>query len=229
MTRALERAAGSFFRTRFSRMGSSERAAAEKAYMKSALRFHGVTIPVVRTACRDFVREHPDLTRADLRALATALFGQGFFDLRSAAVGVLELTRAELRPSDLSWLVELCRRAAAWAHVDWLAAKVIGPVLELDPSKNRRIRAWAKDESEWVRRTALLAQHDALRAGGGDFALFEAIAVPMLSEKSFWIRKAIGWVLREVSKKRPALVRAFVRRHGASMSALSRREATKYV
>ena len=80
-----------------------------------------------------------------------------------------------------------------------------------------------------MRRTALLAQLRALRHGGGDFALFAEIAAPMLEEREFFIRKAIGWVLREVSKKRPELVRDFLAEHGARASGLTRREASKYL
>jgi 3-methyladenine DNA glycosylase AlkD len=89
--------------------------------------------------------------------------------------------------------------------------------------------SWAKDGDLWVRRTALLAQHDALRAGAGDFGLFERIAASLLVEKEFFIRKAIGWVLREVSKKRPELVFGFIARHRSDMSGLTLREASKYL
>ena len=63
----------------------------------------------------------------------------------------------------------------------------------------------------------------------GDFALFAEIAGPMLEEKEFFVRKAIGWVLREVSKKRPALVRDFLLAHGSRASGVTWREATKYL
>jgi 3-methyladenine DNA glycosylase AlkD len=89
------------------------------------------------------------------------------------------------------------------------------------------LRRWAGDEDFWVRRTALLAQLDELRAGGGDFALFGELAVPMLGEKEFFIRKAIGWILRDTSKRRPELVRDFVAEHGGAMSGLTFREATR--
>ena len=91
------------------------------------------------------------------------------------------------------------------------------------------LRRWARDRDFWVRRTALLAQLDALRRGGGDFDLFAEIAAPMLGEKEFFIRKALGWVLREVSKKRPALSHAFLRRHLGALSGLTLREGAKGV
>ena len=68
-----------------------------------------------------------------------------------------------------------------------------------------------------------------MRRGEGDFPLFERLAVPMLGETEFFIRKAIGWILREVSKRRPGLTVAFVRRHAAQLSGVTWREASKYI
>jgi 3-methyladenine DNA glycosylase AlkD len=207
--------------------------------MKSELRFHGVTQKDIRQAAREAWKQPPKLDHEALRALVDALFSEGSFDLRSVAIGILERKPAIAllarlgghgsRGDDLDWLVGLVRDASCWAHVDWLAVKVIGAVLVAHPEESERIRAWAKDPDLWVRRTALLAELDALKAGRGDFARFTEIAVPMLGVRDFWIRKALGWVLREVSKKRPELVRAFVDEHGDTMSGLTRREATKYL
>ena len=100
--------------------------------------------------------------------------------------------------------------------MDWLATKVVGPPgggPARGPPKSQ-LQRWAKDEHLWVRRTALLAQLDALRAGGGDFALFAALAAPLLAEKEFFIRKAIGWILRDVSRRRPELTFDFLHATG---------------
>ena len=121
------------------------------------------------------------------------------------------------------------RRSDSWAYVDLLAPKVIGNVIARDVRSRRRLVKWAKDESFWVRRAALLAEHDALRAGRGDFALWARLAAGMLAEREFFIRKAIGWVLREVSKKRPALAYAFLGEHRKRVSNLSLQEGAKYL
>jgi 3-methyladenine DNA glycosylase AlkD len=121
------------------------------------------------------------------------------------------------------------RRSNTWAHVDWIAPKVIGDVLARYPSSRRSMERWARDESFWVRRGALLAEHDALRAGGGDFKRWARLAGGMLDEREFFIRKAIGWVLREVSKKRPALTFSFLREHRDRVSRLSLQEGAKYL
>jgi 3-methyladenine DNA glycosylase AlkD len=142
---------------------------------------------------------------------------------------VLEQDRVALIDPDLPWLIALVRRSKTWAYVDWIAPKVIGDVIARDPRSRKRLAAWARDDDLWVRRAALLAEHDALRAGAGDFALWSRLAASMLDEREFFIRKAIGWVLREVSKKRPALTYEFLRTHGGRVSRLSLQEGAKYL
>jgi 3-methyladenine DNA glycosylase AlkD len=216
-------------RRRHQQLGRPVRALSEKAYLKSELQFHGVSQPDVRATAALVCKQNPDLGRAQLLALADALYATYFHDLRSVAVALLERRRALLEPDDLGFLIDLVRRSPSWAHVDWVATKLVGTVVSRLPAAARRahIRRWARDPDVWVRRTALLAQHDVLRAGGGDFPLFAAIAVPMLGDKEFWIRKAIGWVLREVSKRRPELVFAFLRRHRQQLAGLTFREGSR--
>jgi 3-methyladenine DNA glycosylase AlkD len=219
-----------FFRDRFRAVGTEERADYEKAYMKSELAFHGVTMPQVRATCADWVREQESegsLDRDVLLRTVRALVATDYFDLRSAGIALLERRRKLLQFSDVPWLIELVRKTQCWAHVDWLATNLIGPLVQDTPKMKPLLRAWAKDEDFWIRRTALLAQLVALRSGEGDFALFSEIALPMLEEKEFFIRKAIGWVLRETGKKRPTEVRRFLADHGTRMAGLTRREAEK--
>jgi 3-methyladenine DNA glycosylase AlkD len=215
-----------YFRRRFRAEGDPQIAPTQQAYMKSSLTFHGVVSAQVRAAAKDYCAEHV-AEHDPLVAEVDALFATPDFDLRSAGIALLERKRKLLGRPDADWLITLVRRSPCWAHVDWLATKVVPSAL--DPRPAKQLRAWAADALFWVRRTALLAQLDAMRAGGGDFELFCELAEPMLSEREFFIRKAIGWVLRDVSKKRPELVRAFVASHGERMSGLTRREASKYL
>jgi 3-methyladenine DNA glycosylase AlkD len=217
------------FDARFRALGTKARAQGAKAYMKSELRFHGVDAKQLRAECAAFCKAQKELDHGALVAIADALFETDGFDLRSAAIALLERKGKLLSPQDAPWLTELARAGACWAHVDFLVTKVIDPVLAGHPSLPKHVRAWARDPDFWIRRVALLSQLTALRRGAGDFVLFAEVAVPMLEEKEFFIRKAIGWVLREVSKKRPALVRDFLVEHGARASGVTWREATKYL
>jgi 3-methyladenine DNA glycosylase AlkD len=217
------------FGQRFRREGTAERAEGMKAYMKSELSFFGVDQGTIRTAARELSSEHAEEPLSALLPALEALAASDWFELRSAAIGVLERRRKELEPAHLDMLIRWVERMACWAHVDWIATKLVGPVIARNPQEKARLLRWAKAPSFWVRRTAILAQLEALSRGGGDFELFTRIAVPLLGEKEFFIRKAIGWVLRAVSRKRPELVRAFLAEHGEVMSGLTRREASKYV
>jgi len=218
-----------FFTRRLRRAGSAARAKGEKAYLKSELRFWGTGQEPIRAAVRDYCDAHPDLTRGDLRAIAETMYATDVHELRASAIGVLERNSDLLVDRDLPWLITLVRRSKSWAYVDWLAPKVIGDVIARDGRSRRRLSVWARDDDFWVRRAALLAEHDALRAGGGDFALWSRLAATMLEEREFFIRKAIGWVLREVSKKRPELTYEFLRKHKGRVSRLSLQEGAKYL
>ena len=218
-----------FFERRCRAAGTPARAAGSKAYLKSDLRFYGTAVPDIRAAANEFARAHPDLTRAELRRIVDELWSTDVFELRSAGVALLSRYAALLEERDLAWLLGFVRRSKTWAHVDWLAADVIGGVVGESKTALRRLTVWARDDNFWVRRTALLAQLRQLSREAGDFALFARLASPMLGEKEFFIRKAIGWVLREVGKKRPTLVFEFLREHRDEVSALTLSEGAKYL
>jgi 3-methyladenine DNA glycosylase AlkD len=203
------------------------RAAQEKAYMKSAMAFHGAPAARLKEVAAAWLKRHPRLTREELRALLDAAYDTPWFDLRTLALVILMRKERLLGGEDAAWVEALVRRSACWAHVDALATHVAAGVLRRHPGMDADLRRWAVDEDLWVRRLALLSDLAELRAGRGDFARFEELSVPMLGEREFFIRKAIGWVLRDTSRKRPELVRAYVARHGPQMSGLTRREATR--
>lgn len=206
------------------------RAEAEKRYLKSRLTFLGVTVPQLRRQAQAFCRRQPELNAASLRALAKGAFATEVHELRSMALFVLQQRVQLLAPADLTWIEAIVRACDGWAHLDTLAIHVVGPVVEQRPAAARaRLRRWARDDSFWVRRAALLALLEPLRQGAGQWTLFEQLATPLLGEREFFIRKAIGWVLRETSKKRPAVVARFLDQHEAQISGLTRREASKYL
>ena len=229
MTPATPPAARRFFERRYRDAGSRSRAAAGKAYLKSDLRFYGTTVPVIRRAAKDFAREHRDLTRTELQAIVDELWSTDLYELRSAGIALLSHYARLLDERDLAWLLGFVRRSKTWAHVDWLATDVIGGVVGESRTALKRLPAWSRDESFWVRRTALLAQLRQLSHEAGDFELFARLAAGMLHEREFFIRKAIGWVLREVSKKRPKLTFDFLLEHREEVSGLTLSEGAKYL
>ena len=209
--------------------GTLGRAVQEKRYLKSALEHFGVPVPEVRRRTLAALRAVKDLTREEVIALARRLWSRPVHELRSAAAEVLKARAKLLVAEDATDVLEpLLRESKTWALVDTLSAEIGHVMLERFPKELAgTLDRWAKDDDFWVRRSALLALLGGLRRGGGDFERFSRYADAMLEEKEFFIRKAIGWILRETSKKRPELVAEWVAPRAARMSGLTLREATR--
>lgn len=210
-------------------LGTPERAMGAKRYLKSDLDFLGVPTPPLRAAARDWLRQHPDLDRPLLLGLVEALWAKPVHELRSFGVELLQARRGLLQSEDLDLLEDLLRRSRSWAYVDAIAIQIVGPLVERDPRLNARLDRWVKDGDFWLRRSALLALLLPLRRGEGDWPRFVRYADALLHEKEFFIRKAIGWVLREVAKRHPERVRAFLREREGKVSGVTRREAERHL
>jgi 3-methyladenine DNA glycosylase AlkD len=209
-------------------LGTTERATQEKRYLKSDLEFFGVTVPDIRRVVKAAVRRYPALDPPAMVAWATALWGEPVHERRTAAVEVLTLAAPRLAGPDLATVERLVRESLTWAYVDGLAGNVAGEIALRDPAGAwPRIDAWAVDEDFWVRRSALLALLRGIRAGAPDLPRFTRYAGPMLTEKEFFIRKAIGWVLREISQRDPAWVAKWTEVNMAEISGVTFREAVR--
>jgi 3-methyladenine DNA glycosylase AlkD len=211
-------------------LGTAERAAQEKRYLKSDLEHLGVTVPALRKVVVAFLRRRPGFARDDVIGLAWALWKEPIHERRAAAVEVLELCKEQLRPEDIGLIEDLLRQSLGWALVDNLAASVAGDLVERFPRKLAAVLdRWAKDDDFWLRRSALLALLLPLRRGQGDFDRFCRYADGMLEEKQFFIRKAIGWVLRDTAKMTPKRVVDWLLPRAARASGLTVREACKHL
>jgi 3-methyladenine DNA glycosylase AlkD len=89
------------------------------------------------------------------------------------------------------------------------------------------VRRWLDDEVMWLRRTAIISQLNH-KAATDTALLFDGCAA-RAHETEFFIRKAIGWALRQYARTDPDAVRRFVRQHEKELSGLSKREALKHL
>jgi 3-methyladenine DNA glycosylase AlkD len=216
-------------------LGSAERAAEEKRYLKSDLAFIGVAVPDLRRAVKAAVKDQlaangqrgARLDRETAVAWALALWREPVHERRAAAVEILQLAVTTLGASDLAAVERLIRESRTWAYVDALAGNIAGAVALRDPAAWERIDAWAADADFWVRRSALLALLPGIRAGRPDLQRFVRYAAPMLAEKEFFIRKALGWVLRETSRREPQWVTTWTEAHLGEISGVTFREAVR--
>jgi 3-methyladenine DNA glycosylase AlkD len=209
--------------------GNPTRAASERRYLKSDIEFIGVGVPGVRAAVRDFLREQGPMERETALGLVTALWARPVHERRVAAIALLQHHQRLLEPDDIGLLERLIRESLTWAYVDALAVDVAGRLVERYPELNSVLDRWARDEDFWVRRASMLALLRPIRRGEGDFERFGRYADSMLEEREFFIRKAIGWVLREASKRRPELVYAWLKPRVTRASGVTVREAVKYL
>ena len=209
--------------------GSEDRAVNEKRYLKSELRHYGVRVPVIRKLARKFARENRSVTKFELIGLATELWDRNVYELRKLTVNILAARIEVLDESDVDFVEGLLRRSYTWALIDDLSINVVSPMLLSAPTAQRVRLRWSGDDDFWVRRTAMLALLPSLRRDLDGWDEFAGYADAMLGEEEFFIRKAIGWVLREVSKHSPDLVYEWLVPRVDIASSVTFREAAKYL
>lgn len=208
--------------------GTPERAAQEQRYLKSELDHYGASVPAVRAVVKETTGRLA-LEHGQLVELAELLWAAPVHERRAAAAELLEQRVDQVRGDDIDLLEQLLRESRTWALVDNLSASVVGPLAEREDSLGAVLDRWAEDPDFWIRRSALLAHLIPLRQGRGDFERFARHADAMLEEKEFFIRKAIGWVLRDTGKLRPELVYDWLLPRASRAAGLTVREAVKYL
>ena len=210
--------------------GQPDRAEGERRYLKSDLEHVGASVPAIRKVAADVHRARADMAHDELVALVEALWAVPVHERRMAAVELLGFGVGALSVGDAPLLERLVRTSRTWALVDPLAVKVIGVLAERQPAGwDPIVRRWASDDDVWVRRASLLAHLPGLRAGAGDFDRFGALAEALLDDREFFVRKAIGWVLRETGKQRPELVTGWLLPHAARAAGVTVRQAVKHL
>ncbi len=207
--------------------GIPDRAAREKAYLRSDLEFAGTPVAAIRSVTKAWSSGRPGLAHDDLLDVTAALWARPVFECRAAAVELLRDRRALLRAGDAAQIEAMLRTSHTWALADHLAEHVMGGLTETFPQLTATLDRWARDEDFWVRRSALLALLGPLRHGGGDFGRFGQYADTMLAEREFFIRKAIGWVLRDTARRRPEMVAQWLAPRVHLASGITVREAVK--
>jgi 3-methyladenine DNA glycosylase AlkD len=211
-------------------VGSPQRAASEQNYLKSTMPFTGSTVPQARAIVTGWRRAHPELTRQQLTEVATALWDGPFFECRMATVLLLTDRRKLLDVADATLVEQMLRTSGTWALVDGLAADVMGSLVERFADLHATLDRWAADEDFWLRRSAMLALLVPLRRGDTtNFCRFARYADAMLTEREFFVRKAIGWVLRETAKKHPELVADWLEPRIRRASGVTVREAIRWL
>ena len=209
--------------------GDPERAVGMQAYMKSTMPYYGLRSAQVRDICRQ-VFDGGDMECEEWWATILEMWrGARRREERYAAAWLLTRKRHAtcLTPAAMPALEEMIVTGAWWDHVDELAM-VVGDLLARYPKKMRLLmRKWSTDANLWKRRVSIICQ---LRfKEKTDLDLLYSNIEPNFADRDFFIRKAIGWALRQYAWTDPQEVARYVRAHDSRLSGLSRREALKNI
>jgi 3-methyladenine DNA glycosylase AlkD len=213
--------------------GDPERARTQQAYMRSVMPFHGISAPALRGLLRPLLADpaYRIAERSEWEATVRELWDTATHrEERYAAIALTghRAYRQWQDPRTVPLYEHLVRTGAWWDLVDALSADRIGPILHRHPAElTPLMRAWAMDGDLWIRRTAILSQLTLKE--DTDTALLRDCIEPNIEDPSFWMRKAIGWALRQYARTDPEWVRKTVAGYGERISGLSRREALKHL
>jgi len=226
--------------------GTPEHAATIRDYLKVSCKLHGVSgyRDFFDKVHRAFALAFPNPAKEDLLTLAAELWESEYFEEKLLGVGLLYRNSSLLTPEDLPLLEKMIEQSETWATLDTLAYHILSELLMRYPRLYPQVRAWTTSPLMWKRRAAVLCHTLPLVARDrrkklprgvdpqSDFArpdLFYSTCEELIAEKGFFMRKAIGWALREVGKERPQEVYEFLLRVGDRASGLTRREAVKHL
>lgn len=224
-------------RTALGAAGDPERAHAQQRYMKSAMPYRGLTSSELRATLRPILCDptYRLSSRTEWETTVRELWdGAAYREERYAATTLARDRhhRAWQDPEALELYRHLIVTGAWWDHVDDLASHHVGDILKAHREPTAEVlREWMISEDLWLRRTAVIAQLG--HKDTTDVALLRDALVANLEDspfgKDFFIRKAVGWALRQHARTDPDWTRAFVAEHADRLSGLSRREALKHL
>ncbi|MDP3984724.1 MAG: DNA alkylation repair protein [Acidimicrobiia bacterium] len=198
------------------------------AYMKTTVPFYGVPTPRRRPIARELKRRFPPDGPDQYRGNVLALWGLDHREEKYLAIAYAGSFRQFISFEQIDLYERLVEEGAWWDFVDFIASDLLGKVVLDDRQRMRPIlENWIDHDDMWLRRAAILCQlrHKAQT----DEAMLFDFCLRRAHEKEFFIRKAIGWALREYAKTNAELVRRFLAENEGQLSGLSRREAGKHL
>lgn len=211
------------------------RAAQQQTYMKSVLPYRGPSAPQLKLVLRPLLARHRLTDREDWESAARELWDSATHrEEWYAAIALLRhpAYRAWVDPRLLPLLEHLLRTGAWWDVADEVSAHLVGQVLlEHRPVVTGLMDDWSVDELLWIRRSAMLSQLRHKHRTDTDLLhrVLDANLDDTTYGQEFFIRKALGWALREHARTDPAWVRDYLRTRADRLSGLSRREASKHL
>lgn len=196
----------------------------QQRYMKSTMPYLGVRVPAARQIARAAARDVTD--PVTIRVAALRLWDEATHrEERYAALALLATKPVAGQIDSLPVIEHFIRTGQWWDYVDE-AAHRLRELLEAESSgMPDLLRRWSRDEDFWIRRAAIIPQLN--RGEDTDLTLLTDVIEPNRDDNEFFIRKAIGWALRDAARANPDWVRSYLATH--DLSPLSCREAAKHL
>lgn len=202
------------------------KAAPMQAYMKTEQPFYGIQAKQRKAIFKECITAHSIDTMEDYDEVVRTLWDGEHREDMYQALEVAEQFKSFRTVESWHLHEDLIHSASHWDTLDWVAGKLASQLVLLDRERfDKRLIAWRQDDKLWVRRASLLAHLHHGEQTNRDL-LGETIRL-LMPEKEFFIRKAIGWVLRDFANTDPLWVIQFARQYEADLSGLSRREALR--
>lgn len=218
-------------RTALSAEADPVRAEEARRYMKSEMPYHGVPLPWVRALAKALFDPLRFADAGEWASVVRALWtGARYREERYAAIALCRhrASRPFQTPEAMDLYEQMIVEGAWWDVVDEISEHLVGPIVRAYPEDlHPMMRAWSRGENLWKRRCAIICQR-AFRQETDRELLYDCIA-PSLGSKEFFLRKAIGWALREYARVDPAEVVRYVNEHRQQLSPLSVREALRNI
>ncbi len=216
----------SFVSAELARRADPTKALSMAAYMKTDMPFYGVQSPELKQILGDVKQRFELRTRRDYESCVKALWRLPHREEKILAIRVARMVKDRVVPDSLPLYERIIREGAWWDLVDETAIHLVGKVLLQHREETAPLMdEWLEDSDMWIRRTALLCQIG--HKGATDHRRLFRYCRSRAAEKEFFIRKAIGWALRDYSYAEPERVARFVEKQGDRLSGLSVREALK--
>ena len=149
------------------------------------------------------------------------------FGYRFVAYELVCHHRAALRSLSEKELELFGQGIDSWEDVDTFACYLAGPAWCEHQVPDELIHRWARSEDRWWRRCSLVctvALNNKARGGSGDTTRTLEVCRILVKDRDDMVVKAMSWSLRELSRRDPEAIQAFLEQYQSVLAARVTRE-----